>query len=64
MKDRDKTMAWGVEEIAEAIEEPNLGRVYYLLRKGEIPGARKFGGRWGLSIPTWRRAIHGDGEAA
>lgn len=53
-------IAWGVEEIAQVLEEPNTRRVYYLLCKGLIPGSRKFGNRWMLSITAWRREVHGE----
>jgi len=56
----ERTIAWGVEEIAAVLEEPNLRRTNYMLARGMIPGAQKVGNRWMLSIPAFRRAVHGE----
>jgi excisionase family DNA binding protein len=38
---------------------------YRLARMGELPGAKKIGGYWRVSLVRYRREIHGDnGEAA
>lgn len=60
MTNPDRSIAWGVEEIARVVEEPNTRRVNYMLANGMIPGARKVGNRWMLSIPAFRRAVHGE----
>jgi hypothetical protein len=50
----------GARAIGEEMDEPNIQRVYYLLERGFVPGAYKEGGLWALSVPTYRRAIHGE----
>lgn len=60
MSESSRTIAYGVEAIAAVIEEPNLRRVNYLLARGMVPGASKMGNRWVLSIPAFRRAVHGE----
>ncbi|MCH8916688.1 MAG: hypothetical protein IIC52_01390 [Proteobacteria bacterium] len=61
MVDNDeRSIAWGAEEIGTVIEEKNIRRVYYLLESGFIPGARKVGRAWMLSIPVFRREFHGE----
>ena len=46
-------LLWGVDEIGHAIRR-NRRQAHYLLEKGELPGAKKVGGRW--CIP--RTALH------
>jgi excisionase family DNA binding protein len=35
-------------------------RAYQLLRDRQLPGAVLVGGRWRVSIPRYRREVHGD----
>lgn len=53
-------IVYGVQAIAEAVDEPDLRRVFYMLQQGHIPGARKIGRRWALSLRVFRREMHGD----
>lgn len=54
-------IVYGAAKIADAIGESNVRRVYYMLENGHIPGARRWGRRgWALSIPAFRRAVHGE----
>ena len=48
----------GAKAIASVlnVSEP---RAYYLLERGEVPGSRKFAGKWVLSLPAFRREMHG-----
>jgi hypothetical protein len=46
--ENDIGVIWGAEEIGAAIG-CNARRAHYLLDKGELPGARKIGGRWCIS---------------
>ena len=61
-------VVYGVEAIAVATDtlddegKPDKRRTYYKLEKKHVPGARKFGGIWTLSIPTFRRAMHGEAD--
>lgn len=52
-------IVYGVEAIADALHEPNHRRVYYMLEQGQVPGSRKMGRIWALSIPVFRREMHG-----
>ena len=56
----NRTIARGVAEIACVIEETSRRRTYYKLEQGHVPGAFKEGQIWCVSIPRYRRAIHGD----
>jgi hypothetical protein len=61
MNEATQDVAYGAEAIGRVIGEPNLRRVYYMLERGYVAGAQKVGPRiWILSIPTWRRAVHGE----
>ncbi len=53
-------IVYGVEAIGKILHEPNHRRVYYLLEQGHVPGARKMGRIWALSVTAFRRAIHGE----
>ena len=66
---KQREVVYGGKAIAHEIEvldgagEPNLRKIYYMLEMGYVPGARKIGEKrsgWVLSIPTYRRAMHGD----
>ena len=46
-------LLWGIDEIGREIRR-NRRQAHYLLEKGELPGAKKIGGRW--CIP--RVALH------
>jgi hypothetical protein len=48
----------GVARIADVLNTDKR-RAYYLLSPGEIPGARKLAGKWCLSLPVFRREMHG-----
>ncbi len=45
---------------------PIIGRteraIYHALEKdpNAFPGVKKIAGKWCLSVPAWRRAMHGD----
>ncbi|RWG55696.1 MAG: hypothetical protein EOQ64_15925 [Mesorhizobium sp.] len=58
--DRKPEVVYGADAIARAIDESDIRAVYHALEHGHIPGAFKRGRTWGLSIPAWRRAVHGD----
>jgi hypothetical protein len=56
---------YGAESIGRVIGvfddgKVNRRRVHYMLEKGQVPGARKAGRIWMLSIPAWRKAVHGE----
>lgn len=53
-------LVYGVAAISQAIDEPNQRRVFYLLSHGQIPGAKKFGRSWVLSLRVFRREMHGE----
>lgn len=53
-------IVYGVDAIAHVLDEPNHRRVYYMLEQGQVPGARKMGRIWALSIPVFRREMHGE----
>lgn len=53
-------IVYGVEAISPVLNEPNHRRVYYMLEQGQVPGARKMGRIWALSIPAFRRVMHGE----
>lgn len=53
-------IVYGVEAIAQVLHEPNHRRVYYMLENGQVPGARKMGRIWALSVPAFRLAVHGE----
>ncbi len=53
-------VVYGAEAIGTVINEPNLRSVYYRLEQGHVPGARKMGNTWALSVPAYRRAMHGE----
>jgi hypothetical protein len=53
-------IVWGAEAISRATGEPDVRKTYYRLEKGLIPGAGKMGKRHFLSIPAFRRAVHGE----
>jgi len=59
-KKRTPEIVYGVHAIGEAIDERDPRRVFYKLQKGHIPGAKKMGREWVLSIPAFRRAMHGE----
>lgn len=46
-------LLWGLDEIGGVIRR-NRRQTHYLLEKGQLPGAKKIGGRW--CIP--RLALH------
>ena len=46
-------LLWGIDEIGREIRR-NKRQAHYLLERGELPGARKIGGRWCIS----RAALH------
>ena len=64
--EKEIEVVYGVKAIARATDtlddegRPDRRRTYYKLEKKYVPGARKLGGTWTLSIPTYRRAMHGD----
>jgi hypothetical protein len=58
--EKDAEVVYGAKAIASIIGESNLRKVFYQLDQGHIPGASRFGKRWRLSIPAWRRAVHGE----
>ena len=61
MSENHPEVVYGVEAIAAVVELPHdLRRVYYMLAKGQVPGARKAGRIWQLSVPAYRRAVHGE----
>ena len=63
MSDEEKLapeVVYGAKNIGLIIDEPNPRKVFYRLETGQIPGAKKLGGMWALSVPTWRRVMHGD----
>lgn len=49
---RPLDLIWGAEAIAEAIGRTRR-QAFHLLEAGELPGAKKIGGRWVIS----RRAL-------
>ena len=53
-------IVYGVAEIKKVLNVETDRRAYYMLEKGMVPGARKLGGIWALSIPTFRREFHGE----
>ncbi len=57
---RQPEIVYGVHAIGEAIDEPDPRKVFYALQQGHIPGARKVGRRWALSIRVFRREMHGE----
>jgi hypothetical protein len=59
-KDADaaRELIHGVDNIA-AVLNVKPARAYYLLQRGEVPGSRKFAGKWTLSLPAFRREVHG-----
>ncbi|MCZ6840726.1 MAG: hypothetical protein O7G13_15795 [Alphaproteobacteria bacterium] len=63
-------VVYGVEAIAVETDtlddegKPDRRRTYYKLEMGYVPGAQKMGDIWALSIPTYRRAMHGDAAQA
>lgn len=57
---RTPEIVYGAKAIAEATDEPDVRKVHYRLERGLIPGARKIGRVWALSLPVFRRAMHGD----
>jgi hypothetical protein len=60
MPENRPEVVYGAEAIGDVICEPDLRRVFYMLAKGQVPGARKVGRIWQLSVPTYRREIHGE----
>jgi len=52
----------GVERIAWAAEQLGIGTstAYRLAAQGKIPGAFKVGAQWRVSVPAFRRLVHGD----
>lgn len=46
------SVVWGGREIARAIGRTRKV-TYNLLENGNLPGARKIGGRWCLHLPTF-----------
>lgn len=53
-------IVWGAEAISRVTGEPDVRKTFYRLEKGLIPGAGKMGNRHFLSIPAFRRAVHGE----
>jgi len=53
-------VVYGVHAIAKAIDETDIRRTFYNLKRGNIPGARKIGRRWCLSLLVWNSEMHGD----
>ena len=53
-------IVYGVAKIKKILHEENDRRVYYMLEKGMVPGARKMGAGWALSVPAFRREVHGE----
>jgi hypothetical protein len=53
-------VVYGVKDIAQVIGVPDPRRCYYMLENGQVEGASKVGRIWRLSIPAWRRAVHGE----
>jgi hypothetical protein len=53
-------VVYGAKAIGKVIGEPTLQKVYYHLARNHIPGATKQGHRYALSIPLWRKAMHGE----
>lgn len=54
-----REIVYGAAAIGAVIGEPNVRRVFYMLSKNQIPGQFQIGTRHGLSVPTFRRAVHG-----
>lgn len=52
-----------ISETAELVEV-SAETCYRLARRGELPGARKIGGKWRVSRPTLLAHFHGDGVYA
>jgi hypothetical protein len=52
-------IVYGASAISQVICEDER-RTYYLLAQGLVPGQFKIGNRYGLSVPAFRRVIHGD----
>ena len=53
-------IVYGVAAISRILNEPNHRRCYHLLERGFVPGARKMGRGWALSVPLFRREMHGE----
>ena len=56
-------IAWGAAAIGKVLNQTER-QTYYMLEKGQVPGARKVAGKWALSIPIFRREMHGDAGQA
>jgi hypothetical protein len=54
---------WGAPRIALVIGQTEAA-TFHLLKRGRIPGARRYGSRWCLHLPTWRRSFESQPEAA
>lgn len=45
----DDRIVWGAKDIAKAIGRSEKA-VFAMLERGQCPGAKKIGGRWGLNL--------------
>lgn len=57
---RTPEVVYGAKAIGAVIDESNPRKVFHRLERGLIPGAQKLGSTWVLSVPTWRKHMHGD----
>lgn len=53
-------VVYGADAIGQVIGEPDRRKVFYRLERGYVAGAFKSGRIWALSIPAYRRAVHGE----
>jgi hypothetical protein len=47
---------WGAAAIAKALGRTEAA-AYHMLERCQVPGARRWGGRWCLHVPTFRAAF-------
>lgn len=56
--DNEIGILWGAKDIGAAIGV-NPRRAHYMLTEGELPGARKVGGRWSITRQRLRDIFGG-----
>jgi hypothetical protein len=61
-QDQEAESVWGAKRIAVVIGQTEEA-TFHLLKRGRIAGARRFGSRWCLHLPTWRDSFQ-SGAAA